>query len=238
MRWVEEVSTIAARRVSPNVSWASAGIDSLTFKVSALPGWVVYVRVAVLKVYHSSVEIAAVVTCGALVLLLLWLACFADIGVPDDCELHAEDRNSHTPGIKHVSESFFTMVSLPRCSRKPPPPSSFVAMRVWAPVRFELTTRAPGCRRSGYGPSAQGSSSTSPPSVRSHHGNGSVGRKAARGSLAREAGSAEVWEGTPLLAIRLSSDSCTVLPCTECTHEVSTSDAMQVKMVTRSMRRE
>lgn len=121
MRWVEEVSTIAARRVSPNVSWASAGIDSLTFKVSALPGWVVYVRAAVLKVYHSSVEIAAVVTCGALVLLLLWLACFADIGVPDDCESHAEDRNSHTPGIKHVSESFFTMVSLPRCSRKPPP---------------------------------------------------------------------------------------------------------------------
>ncbi|KWU46296.1 Thioesterase/thiol ester dehydrase-isomerase [Rhodotorula sp. JG-1b] len=86
MRWVEEVSTIAARRVSPNVSWASAGIDSLTFKVSALPGWVVYVRAAVLKVYDSSVEIAAVVTC--------------------------EDRNSHTPGTKHVSESFFTMVAV------------------------------------------------------------------------------------------------------------------------------
>ncbi|GAA5880656.1 hypothetical protein JCM3774_000566 [Rhodotorula dairenensis] len=86
MRWVEEVSTIAARRVFPDVQWASAGIDSLTFKVSALPGWVVYVRAAVLKVYDSSVEVAAVVTC--------------------------EDRNSPSPVIKHVSESFFTMVAV------------------------------------------------------------------------------------------------------------------------------
>jgi hypothetical protein len=95
MRWVEEVSTIAARRVSPNVSWASAGIDSLTFKVSALPGWVVYVRAAVLKVYDSSVEIAAVVTCGALALLLLTRVVFC--GVPDGHDSYAEDRNSHTP---------------------------------------------------------------------------------------------------------------------------------------------
>lgn len=64
MRWVEEVSTIAARKVHPTASWTSAGIDSLTFKVATEPGWVVYVRAAVLKVYDSSVEIAAVVTCG------------------------------------------------------------------------------------------------------------------------------------------------------------------------------
>lgn len=111
MRWVEEVSTIAARRVSPNVSWASAGIDSLTFKVSALPGWVVYVRAAVLKVYDSSVEIAAVVTCGALALLSLLTRVLFLGGVPDGYDSHVEDRNSHTPGTKHVSESFFTMVS-------------------------------------------------------------------------------------------------------------------------------
>ncbi|GAA5981812.1 hypothetical protein JCM10908_004617 [Rhodotorula pacifica] len=93
MRWVEEVATISARRVFPGVSWASAGIDSLTFKLSALPGWVVYVRAAVLKVYDSSVEVAAVVTC--------------------------EDRNSPNPVIKHVSESFFTMVAVDPESGRP-----------------------------------------------------------------------------------------------------------------------
>ncbi|POY71870.1 hypothetical protein BMF94_5231 [Rhodotorula taiwanensis] len=93
MRWVEEVSTIAARKVHPTASWTSAGIDSLTFKVATEPGWVVYVRAAVLKVYDSSVEIAAVVTC--------------------------EDRNSPEPIVKHVSESFFTMVAVDAESGRP-----------------------------------------------------------------------------------------------------------------------
>ncbi|GAA6018933.1 hypothetical protein JCM8202_000609 [Rhodotorula sphaerocarpa] len=93
MRWVEEVSTIAARRVCPHASWSSAGIDSLTFKVPVRPGWVVYVRAAVLKVYQSSVEVASIVTC--------------------------EDRNSPTPEIQHVSESFFTMVAVDPQSGRP-----------------------------------------------------------------------------------------------------------------------
>lgn len=100
MRWVEEVSTIAARRVFPHVQWASAGIDSLTFKVSALPGWVVYVRAAVLKVYDSSVEVAAVVTCGAAASLVVtaWLAfpglCRPDPRIPQRIVTHRTRRSS------------------------------------------------------------------------------------------------------------------------------------------------
>ncbi|BGP15959.1 hypothetical protein JCM10213v2_003952 [Rhodosporidiobolus nylandii] len=63
MRWVEEVSTIAARRIYSHASWSSAAIDGLTFLTAVQPGEVVYVRAAVLKVYDSSVEVACVVTC-------------------------------------------------------------------------------------------------------------------------------------------------------------------------------
>jgi len=84
MRWTEEVSTIAARRIFPSASWSSAAIDSLTFKTAVQLGEVVYVRAAVLKVYDSSVEVAAIVTC--------------------------EDRNSAQPKVRQVSESFLTLV--------------------------------------------------------------------------------------------------------------------------------
>lgn len=46
MRWIEETSSIAARRVSPGLgadcSWSSAGIDGMTFRSAVLPGEVVY----------------------------------------------------------------------------------------------------------------------------------------------------------------------------------------------------
>lgn len=90
MRWTEEVSTIAARRVFPSASWSSAAIDSLTFKTAVELGEVVYVRAAVLKVYDSSVEVAAIVTC--------------------------EDRNSAQPKVRQVSESFLTLVRPPLSS--------------------------------------------------------------------------------------------------------------------------
>ncbi|BGP07875.1 hypothetical protein JCM10049v2_003719 [Rhodotorula toruloides] len=93
MRWVEEVSTIAARRVYPTASWSSAAIDSLTFKTAVQPGEVVYVRAAVIKVFDSSLEVAAVVTC--------------------------EDRNSPSPKIREVSESFFTLVAMDPSSGRP-----------------------------------------------------------------------------------------------------------------------
>ncbi|BGP24464.1 acyl-CoA thioesteraes 11 [Rhodotorula toruloides] len=93
MRWVEEVSTIAARRVYPTASWSSAAIDSLTFKTAVQPGEVVYVRAAVIKVFDSSLEVAAVVTC--------------------------EDRNSPSPKIREVSESFFTLVAMDPLSGRP-----------------------------------------------------------------------------------------------------------------------
>lgn len=44
MRWIEETSAIAARQVYPGGAWSSASIDALTFKSSAQPGEVVYVR--------------------------------------------------------------------------------------------------------------------------------------------------------------------------------------------------
>lgn len=64
MRWVEEVSSIAARRISPHAAWSSAAIDGLTFKLAVEPGWVVYCRAAVVKVWDSSIEVAVTVTCG------------------------------------------------------------------------------------------------------------------------------------------------------------------------------
>ncbi|GAA5901472.1 hypothetical protein JCM6882_006288 [Rhodosporidiobolus microsporus] len=93
MRWVEEVSSIAARRVYPAASWSSAAIDGLTFLTAVQPGEVVYVRAAVLKVYDSSVEVACVVTC--------------------------EDRNSPKPVIRLVSQSFFTLVAIDPQSGRP-----------------------------------------------------------------------------------------------------------------------
>ncbi|GAA6002444.1 hypothetical protein JCM10207_001123 [Rhodosporidiobolus poonsookiae] len=93
MRWVEEVSTMAARRIYPSASWSSAAIDSLTFLTSAQLGEVVYARAAVLKVYDSSVEIACVVEC--------------------------EDRNSVKPAVRLVSQSFFTLVAIDPASGRP-----------------------------------------------------------------------------------------------------------------------
>ncbi|GAA6027332.1 hypothetical protein JCM8097_002601 [Rhodosporidiobolus ruineniae] len=86
MRWVEEVSSIAARRIYPSASWSSASIDGLTFLTAVQPGEVVYVRAAVLKVYESSIEVACVVFC--------------------------EDRNAKKPVVRLVSQSFFTMVAI------------------------------------------------------------------------------------------------------------------------------
>ncbi|KPV75421.1 uncharacterized protein RHOBADRAFT_53399 [Rhodotorula graminis WP1] len=93
MRWTEEVSTIAARRIFPSASWSSAAIDSLTFKTAVELGEVVYVRAAVLKVYDSSVEVAAIVTC--------------------------EDRNSAEPKVRQVSESFLTLVAIDPATGRP-----------------------------------------------------------------------------------------------------------------------
>ncbi|GAA5853370.1 hypothetical protein JCM3766R1_006922 [Sporobolomyces carnicolor] len=86
MRWVEEVSSIAARRISPHAAWSSAAIDGLTFKLAVEPGWVVYCRAAVVKVWDSSIEVAVTVTC--------------------------EDRNSQDPRIRPVSDSLLTLVAL------------------------------------------------------------------------------------------------------------------------------
>ncbi|GAA5857507.1 hypothetical protein JCM8547_009308 [Rhodosporidiobolus lusitaniae] len=93
MRWVEEVSTMSARRVYPLASWSSAAIDGLTFLTAVQPGEVVYVRAAVLRVYDSSVEVACVVTC--------------------------EDRNAKRPEVRLVSQSFFTMVAIDPQSGRP-----------------------------------------------------------------------------------------------------------------------
>ncbi|GAA5830251.1 hypothetical protein JCM5353_005364 [Sporobolomyces roseus] len=86
MRWVEEVSSIAARRISPHAAWSSAAIDGLTFKLAVQPGWVVYCRAAVVTVWDSSIEVAVTVTC--------------------------EDRNSTNPTIRPVSDSLFTLVAI------------------------------------------------------------------------------------------------------------------------------
>ncbi|CEQ40411.1 SPOSA6832_02049, partial [Sporobolomyces salmonicolor] len=61
MRWVEEVSSIAARRIFPQAAWSSATIDSLTFKSAVQPGEVVYARAAVVRVWDSSIEVACTV---------------------------------------------------------------------------------------------------------------------------------------------------------------------------------
>ncbi|GAA5928357.1 acyl-CoA thioesterase [Sporobolomyces koalae] len=93
MRWVEEVSSIAARRISPHAAWSSAAIDGLTFKLAVEPGWVVYCRAAVVKVWDSSIEVAVTVTC--------------------------EDRNSATPRIRPVSDSLFTLVAIDPLNGRP-----------------------------------------------------------------------------------------------------------------------
>ncbi|KAI5477137.1 acyl-CoA thioesteraes 11 [Pseudohyphozyma bogoriensis] len=92
MRWIEETSTIAARRVS-FTPWSSAAIDSLTFRSAVLPGEVVYVRSCVVKVWDSSVECYAVAM--------------------------AEDRNSAIPKIRLVSEAFFSLVAIDPNSGRP-----------------------------------------------------------------------------------------------------------------------
>jgi len=74
MRWVEEVSSIAARRICPTASWSSAAIDSLTFKFAVEPGMAAYCRAGVVKVWDSSIEVAVTVTCGEHHLLCLSLA--------------------------------------------------------------------------------------------------------------------------------------------------------------------
>lgn len=48
MRWIEEISSVAARRVS-YCPWSSAAIDSLSFRSAVLPGEVVYIRACVIK---------------------------------------------------------------------------------------------------------------------------------------------------------------------------------------------
>ncbi|GAA5915639.1 acyl-CoA thioesterase [Sporobolomyces salmoneus] len=93
MRWVEEVSSIAARRICPHAAWSSAAIDGLTFKLAVEPGWVVYCRAAVVKVWDSSIEVAVTVTC--------------------------EDRNSKNPQIRPVSDSLFTLVAIDPESGRP-----------------------------------------------------------------------------------------------------------------------
>ncbi|GAA5878948.1 hypothetical protein JCM16303_007240 [Sporobolomyces ruberrimus] len=93
VRWVEEVSSIAARRISPHASWSSAAIDSLTFKLAVEPGWVVYCRAAVVRVWDSSIEVAVTVTC--------------------------EDRNATNPRIRPVSDSLFTLVAIDPASGRP-----------------------------------------------------------------------------------------------------------------------
>ncbi|GAA6010677.1 hypothetical protein JCM11491_002890 [Sporobolomyces phaffii] len=93
MRWVEEVSSVAARRICPHAAWSSAAIDGLTFKVAVEPGWVVYCRAAVVKVWDSSIEVAVTVTC--------------------------EDRNSTCPKIRPVSDSLFTLVAIDPATGRP-----------------------------------------------------------------------------------------------------------------------
>ncbi|SCV67517.1 BQ2448_5128 [Microbotryum intermedium] len=93
MRWIEEASAIAARRILPSASWSSACIDSLTFKSPVIPGEVVYIRACVIKVFDSSIEAYVVAT--------------------------AEDRNSPKPTIRLVSESFFTLVAVDPTSGRP-----------------------------------------------------------------------------------------------------------------------
>ncbi|ORY92619.1 HotDog domain-containing protein [Leucosporidium creatinivorum] len=93
MRWIEEMSSIAARRVLPSCSWSSAAIDSLTFKSAVLPGEVCYVRACVVRVWDSSVEVFALAM--------------------------AEDRNSPNPTVRLVSESFFTLVAIDPVSGRP-----------------------------------------------------------------------------------------------------------------------
>jgi hypothetical protein len=89
---IPPVCSVSARRVSYN-PWSSAAIDSMSFKCSVYPGEVVYIRAVVVKVWDSSVE------CYALAM--------------------AEDRNSASPKMRLVSESFFSLVRpfffLPLC---------------------------------------------------------------------------------------------------------------------------
>jgi acyl-CoA thioesterase 11 len=119
MRWVEEVSSIAARRISPHAAWSSAAIDGLTFKLAVEPGWVVYCRAAVVKVWDSSIEVAVTVTCGEFSFKLsrdnreLIKSDFPNHSLL----LLAEDRNSANPQIRPVSDSLFTLVGIVKLAR-------------------------------------------------------------------------------------------------------------------------
>ncbi|KAL8292711.1 hypothetical protein RQP46_001323 [Phenoliferia psychrophenolica] len=54
MRWIEEISSVAARRVAAHCPWSSAAIDSLSFRSAVLPGEVVYIRACVIKEDRNS----------------------------------------------------------------------------------------------------------------------------------------------------------------------------------------
>jgi len=115
MRWVEEVSSIAARRISPHAAWSSAAIDGLTFKLAVEPGWVVYCRAAVVKVWDSSIEVAVTVTCGE-------FPTEKNRELIKSHILHhslllAEDRNSANPQVRPVSDSLFTLVCILNLAR-------------------------------------------------------------------------------------------------------------------------
>lgn len=122
MRWVEEVSSIAARRISPYAAWSSAAIDGLTFKLAVQPGWVVYCRAAVVTVWDSSIEVAVTVTCGEFPSLS-----FSPVPALFELELHfddpwcsnLEDRNSTNPTIRPVSDSLFTLVAIDPTTGRP-----------------------------------------------------------------------------------------------------------------------
>lgn len=50
IRFSEEVSSIAASKISKNCNWVTASIDSLTFRSQVYPGEVVYVRAYAINV--------------------------------------------------------------------------------------------------------------------------------------------------------------------------------------------
>ncbi|KAH8920138.1 Thioesterase/thiol ester dehydrase-isomerase [Atractiella rhizophila] len=84
MRWLEEVSTMAARRLYTGPFY-TVSIDSLVFRNSVMPGEVVFLRAFVLKTWESSAEIYATA--------------------------YAESRTA-AHNRRFVNDAFFTLVAL------------------------------------------------------------------------------------------------------------------------------
>lgn len=118
MRWIEEISAIAARRVHPG-PWASASIDSLTFKSSAKPGEVVCTSLARPPQIHLTLPLTRLPPCPPPADLRAVVTKSYNSSVEVWATATAEDRNAPISTPRVISDAFFSLVAIDPVSGRP-----------------------------------------------------------------------------------------------------------------------